>query len=123
MRQLRLTSTRAHSKHGSLAQMAELVDALLSGSSAARREGSSPFLGTISSIYGPLTALQLLMSSCVRTGDIERDIYVAACGMGVGADLLVRFPHQLGEFGLSDARFFNTHFDLEAKATAFARAD
>jgi hypothetical protein len=28
------------------AQMAELVDALLSGSSAARREGSSPFLGT-----------------------------------------------------------------------------
>ncbi len=47
MRQLRLTSTRAHSKHGSLAQMAELVDALLSGSSAARREGSSPFLGTI----------------------------------------------------------------------------
>jgi hypothetical protein len=28
------------------AQVAELVDALLSGSSAARREGSSPFLGT-----------------------------------------------------------------------------
>ena len=28
------------------AQVAELVDALVSGTSAARREGSSPFLGT-----------------------------------------------------------------------------
>ena len=29
------------------AQMAELVDALVSGASGASREGSSPFLGTI----------------------------------------------------------------------------
>jgi hypothetical protein len=36
--------------HHDIAQMAELVDALVSGTSAARRGGSSPLLGTI--FYG-----------------------------------------------------------------------
>ena len=33
-------------RHAARAQVAELVDALVSGTSGASREGSSPFLGT-----------------------------------------------------------------------------
>jgi hypothetical protein len=45
---LALTGFRAARKHPpTYAQMAELVDALVSGTSAARRGGSSPLLGTM----------------------------------------------------------------------------
>ena len=42
-----LTGRRAPSYEARRAQVAELVDALVSGTSGASREGSSPFLGTI----------------------------------------------------------------------------
>jgi hypothetical protein len=41
-----LTSARPPSYEAAHAQVAELVDALVSGTSGASREGSSPFLGT-----------------------------------------------------------------------------
>src|ERR1019366_10238910 len=43
---LQLTSRKRLRTYPSPAPVAELVDALVSGTSAARREGSSPFLGT-----------------------------------------------------------------------------
>jgi hypothetical protein len=42
-----LTDWRARPYEARRAQVAELVDALVSGTSGASREGSSPFLGTI----------------------------------------------------------------------------
>jgi hypothetical protein len=41
-----LTSARGRPYEAASAQVAELVDALVSGTSGASREGSSPFLGT-----------------------------------------------------------------------------
>ena len=43
-----LTGARPRPYEARRAQVAELVDALVSGTSGASREGSSPFLGTIS---------------------------------------------------------------------------
>ena len=43
-----LTGRRERPYEARRAQVAELVDALVSGTSGASREGSSPFLGTIS---------------------------------------------------------------------------
>ena len=45
-----------------VAQVAELVDALVSGTSGASREGSSPFLGTI--ILKSLSMLAAFSLSC-----------------------------------------------------------
>ena len=44
----KIDSRRAPTYEAARAQVAELVDALVSGTSGASREGSSPFLGTIS---------------------------------------------------------------------------
>jgi hypothetical protein len=45
-----LTDRRARPYEAPRAQVAELVDALVSGTSGASREGSSPFLGTNTSL-------------------------------------------------------------------------
>ena len=47
-----LTAPSRRSYDTARAQVAELVDALVSGTSGASREGSSPFLGT-TWIFGP----------------------------------------------------------------------
>jgi hypothetical protein len=46
-----LTRPRARPYETGRAQVAELVDALVSGTSGASREGSSPFLGTTASRF------------------------------------------------------------------------
>src|ERR1044071_7601280 len=71
---LTLTWGRHPPKHRALppgpapagAQMAELVDALVSGTSAARRGGSSPLLGTIFSFLGVVNRSCILASSYRR---------------------------------------------------------
>jgi len=56
-------------------------------------------------------------SARLAAHDFECHVDVAACGMGIGANLFVRFPNNGGEFCLSDALVIDAHLHYEAKTT------
>src|SRR5882672_3179475 len=71
----------------------------------------------------------LLRSSCVIPSEVlapdhfELDIHVAAYGMRIRADVLMRFPGELNELRLRQALVLDAHLHLETETAAFARTD
>jgi hypothetical protein len=59
----------------------------------------------------------------LTAGHLECHIDVAARRMRVGTDFLVRFPHEHGEIGLSNALILDVHLHREPKTTVLAHAD
>jgi transaldolase len=54
---------------------------------------------------------------------LELHVDVAARGVRIGADLLVRFPGERGEVGLGQRLVLDAHFHRDAEAAAVARTD
>src|SRR6266404_5174842 len=61
--------------------------------------------------------------SCLASDHFERDVHVAANGMRIRAELLMRFLDERGELGLRETLVLDTHLHGETETAAFARAD
>src|SRR6266403_2218087 len=51
---------------------------------------------------------------------VERDVHVSACGMRVGADLLMGLLDERGELGLREALVLDAHLHRETVSAAVA---
>src|ERR1700730_15577975 len=57
------------------------------------------------------------------SGDLELHVDVAARGMRIGADLLVRLARQRGQVGLRQAAILDPHLHRQAESAQLARTD
>src|SRR5215470_18833348 len=57
----------------------------------------------------------------LAANDFKRDFDVVARGMGIGADLFMRFPNKSGELCLDDALVLDVYLHREAETAALAR--
>src|SRR5882672_3756779 len=75
-------------------------------------------------VRAPATRATLLeVTGGLLADHLECDIHVAARGVRVRADLLVRLAHECGELVLRNALVLYLHLDGDAEAAAVPRAD
>jgi hypothetical protein len=62
-------------------------------------------------------------TACLTSHDLELHVDIAARGVGVGADLLVRLMGQRRQIDLLQAVVLDAQLDRDAEAAALPRAD